>query len=119
MQELLETKWKSTRVGTPPLTDTESDHFLSKLENGWVVVNSEMNKLTKTFKFPNFAKALAFINKVGEFAEEKNHHPDLTLTWGKASVTIYTHRIKGLAEMDFVYAAHVEKIYQDNFGSVQ
>lgn len=114
MQDLLDTKWKSTRVGTPPLQDEELKEFQQKLNNDWQVVGDDVKKLYKEFKFPNFVRALEFINKVGDFAEEKNHHPDLTLSWGKASVTIWTHRIDGLAKMDFVYAAQVEKIYQAN-----
>ena len=62
-----------------------------------------------------FKGVQAFVNKVGEFAEEKNHHPDIYFTWGKARVTIWTHRINGLAPMDFVYAANIEKIFQDNY----
>ena len=114
MKELLETPWKTTRVGTPPLEGEELAKYLSILGNEWEV--TEGKQLVKEFKFPTFSKALEYTNKVGTFADEKNHHPDIHLAWGKAKVVIWTHRISGLAEMDFVWAANIEKIHQDQFG---
>ncbi|MHA2502234.1 MAG: 4a-hydroxytetrahydrobiopterin dehydratase [Candidatus Kariarchaeaceae archaeon] len=113
MEEFLTTKWKSTRVDTPPMTAEEAADHRSKLGNGWDVTDGKM--LEKTFKFTNFNRALQFTTEVGNFADEKNHHPDIHLAWGKAKVVIWTHRINGLALMDFVWAAHVEKIYQDTY----
>ncbi|MCH8907041.1 MAG: 4a-hydroxytetrahydrobiopterin dehydratase [Candidatus Heimdallarchaeota archaeon] len=112
MQELLDTEWKATTVGTPPLQDDELNSYLSKLGNGWQVASGQ---LEKEFKFPTFNQALEYTNKVGTFADEKDHHPDIHLAWGKAKVVISTHHISGLAHMDFVWAANVEKIYQDEF----
>ncbi|MCG8468130.1 MAG: 4a-hydroxytetrahydrobiopterin dehydratase, partial [Gemmatimonadetes bacterium] len=67
--------------------------------------------LEKEYTFPDFATALSFINRVGAMAEEQNHHPDLYFTWGKARVTIWTHKIDGLTESDFVFAAKTEALY--------
>ena len=66
--------------------------------------------LLKSFKFPDFRKALDFVNRVGAIAEEQGHHPVLTFTWGKADITIYTHKINGLTESDFILAAKIDII---------
>jgi 4a-hydroxytetrahydrobiopterin dehydratase len=64
----------------------------------------------RRISFPNFVKALAFVNKVGEIAEDQGHHPDIFLAWGKVSITICTHKINGLAESDFILATKIDEI---------
>ena len=73
---------------------------------GWEVV--EEHHLRRTFKFKNFREALGFVNRVGELAEEQGHHPDISFGWGYAEVTVFTHKIDGLTESDFVFAAKVD-----------
>jgi 4a-hydroxytetrahydrobiopterin dehydratase len=68
--------------------------------------------LFRVFRFPDFRKALDFVNRAGAVAEEQAHHPDLLLAWGKVEVTIYTHKIDGLTESDFVLAAKIGRLYQ-------
>lgn len=114
MEKLLEVRWKSTRVGTPPLDGVELSSYLDELGHDWMVIKKPVNKLTKEFSFINFNKALKFVNLVGEYSDMRNHHPNIELSWGKATITIWTHRINGLSIMDFVYAASVEKLYLDN-----
>ena len=63
-----------------------------------------------TFAFGDFREALAFVNKVGEIAESEGHHPDILLAWGKAEITIWTHKINGLTESDFILAAKIDKL---------
>jgi 4a-hydroxytetrahydrobiopterin dehydratase len=63
----------------------------------------------KEFTFKNFTEALAFVNRVGDVAEEQNHHPDLYLAWGKVRVEIWTHKINGLTESDFIFAAKADQ----------
>ncbi len=75
-----------------------------------VVEDGGVKKLQRTFKFKNFAQALAFTNAVGEIAEEEGHHPVIELTWGRATVTWYTHKIKGLHQNDFVMAAKTDEL---------
>ncbi len=70
----------------------------------------EDHHLEKEFKFQNFREALGFTNKVGELAEQQNHHPDIYLAWGRVKLTLWTHKINGLAESDFVFAAKVNKL---------
>ena len=65
---------------------------------------------SRAFKFPDFVQALAFVNKVGAIAEEQGHHPDILLSWGKAEVTTWTHKINGLTESDFILAAKIDKL---------
>ena len=73
---------------------------------GWEVV--EEHHLRRTFKFKNFREALGFVNRVGELAEEQGHHPDISFGWGYTEVTVFTHKIDGLTESDFVFAAKVD-----------
>lgn len=92
--------------GVPPLTGAQLMGLLKLLNHDWRVV--EEHHLEKEYQFPNFVDALAFTNKVGAIAEEQNHHPDILTTWGKTKVTIWTHKIDGLTESDFIFAAKVE-----------
>ena len=98
------------RGGVPPLTRAEIEPLLKQLGAGWTVVHD--HHLSKTYKFPDFAKALAFTNRVGAIAEEQGHHPDIELAWGRVGLTIWTHAIDGLTESDFILAAKVEKASQ-------
>ena len=64
---------------------------------------------SKEYIFSDFRKALDFTVKVGELAENQNHHPDIYLAWGKVKVTIWTHKIDGLTESDFILAAKADQ----------
>ena len=92
--------------GVPPLKGVELDALRRQLGNGWNVVNE--HHLEKTYAFPDFQTALDFTNNVGAIAEHEGHHPDIYLAWGKVGVTLWTHKIDGLTESDFVLAAKVE-----------
>ncbi|OHC01690.1 MAG: 4a-hydroxytetrahydrobiopterin dehydratase [Planctomycetes bacterium RIFCSPLOWO2_12_FULL_40_19] len=93
--------------GVPPLKGEELEQLKEQVD-GWDVIDE--HHITKTYKFPNFVKALAFVNKVGEIAEEQGHHPDIFLTWGKAGIKTWTHKIDGLTESDFILAAKIDEI---------
>ncbi|HEV2420518.1 MAG TPA: 4a-hydroxytetrahydrobiopterin dehydratase [Candidatus Acidoferrales bacterium] len=95
------------RGGAPPMKGSELNGYLKQV-SGWKAVNE--HHLTKTFTFPDFKQALAFVNKVGAIAEEQGHHPDILLTWGKAEVTTWTHKIDGLTESDFILAAKIDQL---------
>jgi 4a-hydroxytetrahydrobiopterin dehydratase len=95
------------RGGVPPLSAEERAPLLAQLE-GWNVV--EDHHLSKLYTFPNFVDALAFVNRVGEVAEKNGHHPDVLLSWGKARVDIWTHKIDGLTQSDFVLAAKCDQV---------
>ncbi|HEU5451501.1 MAG TPA: 4a-hydroxytetrahydrobiopterin dehydratase [Terriglobales bacterium] len=95
------------RGGVPPLKGQELAALKAQVP-GWETINE--HHLHKTYTFPDFAKALAFVNRVGEVAEQQGHHPDILLTWGKVEITIWTHKIDGLTESDFILAAKIEKL---------
>lgn len=95
------------RGGVPPLKGEELASLHKQVE-GWEVV--EEHHIKKTFKFPDFRQALAFVNKVGKVAEEQGHHPDIYLTWGKVEISIWTHTIDGLTESDFILAAKIDRL---------
>lgn len=94
--------------GTPPLRGAEVDDLLARLGNDWRVV--EEHHLEKEFPFKNFREALEFTNRVGDLAEEQGHHPDIHVAWGKVRLTVWTHKIDGLTESDFVFAAKSDRV---------
>ena len=93
--------------GVPPLKGAELSALGAKLGHGWKV--SGEHHLEKAFAFPDFKSALEFTNRVGAIAEEQGHHPDIFLAWGKVEVKIWTHKIDGLTESDFILAAKIEE----------
>jgi 4a-hydroxytetrahydrobiopterin dehydratase len=95
------------RGGVPPLAGKELKKLAQQLPH-WRVVDA--HHITRTFTFPDFRQALEFVNKVGELAEEQGHHPDILLSWGKAEVTTWTHKINGLTESDFILAAKIDQL---------
>lgn len=94
--------------GVPPLEGRELRTLHEELDAEWKVVDE--HHLEKSFDFDDFVGALEFVNRVGELAEEQGHHPNLFLTWGEARVQIWTHKIDGLTESDFILAAKIEEL---------
>ena len=94
--------------GMPPLSAADIDRLSMELGGDWHVVES--HHLEKCWKFKNFREALDFTNRVGELAECEEHHPDVFLAWGKVKLTLYTHKIDGLTENDFILAAKIEEL---------
>ena|SRR5437588_12926416 len=95
------------RGGVPALKGAELKKLSAQVP-GWEVVNE--HHLHRTYSFPDFRTALDFVNRVGELAEQQGHHPDIVLTWGKVEITIWTHKIDGLTESDFILAAKIEQL---------
>ena len=95
--------------GVPPLKGEELDRLKQQLPS-WQVVDG--HHLLRSFAFPDFRTALDFVNKAGAIAEEEGHHPDVFLSWGKVEVKIWTHKIDGLTESDFILAAKIGNLYQ-------
>jgi 4a-hydroxytetrahydrobiopterin dehydratase len=107
MSELAAKQCVPCKGGVPPLAGRELEELLAQLgPNGWRVVDG--HHLEKSYKFPDFVQALAFVNRVGAIAEEQGHHPDIALGWGKVGITTWTHKIDGLTESDFVLAAKAD-----------
>jgi len=78
------------------------------VNNGWHVIKA--HHLEKEYKLEDFKEALDFTNRIGKLAESQDHHPDIYLTWGKVKVTIWTHKIDGLTESDFIFAAKTDQL---------
>jgi 4a-hydroxytetrahydrobiopterin dehydratase len=106
MSELAGKDCVPCRGGLPPLKGDDLNVLLEKLGGGWKIVDE--HHLEKEYKFKDFREALDFTNRVGELAEEQGHHPDIYLAWGKVRVTIWTHKIDGLTESDFILAAKAD-----------
>lgn len=107
MNELSKKKCVPCSKGTPPLKGTKITPLLQQLK-GWKVVDE--HHLEKEYSFPNFKEALAFTNKVGQIAEQEGHHPDIYLSWGKVKIQLFTHKISGLSENDFILAAKCDAL---------
>lgn len=107
MSELAARTCVPCRGGVPPLRGAELD-ALRRQVPAWEVVNE--HHLRRAFKFPDFRQALDFVNRAGALAEEQGHHPDILLSWGKAEVTLWTHKIDGLTESDFIMAAKIDQL---------
>ena len=114
MSELAEKSCVPCRGGVPPLRGAAIGELREQLDPSWQVERE--HHLERTFEFPDFRQALAFTNRVGAVAEEQQHHPDIHLAWGKVVVTIWTHKIDGLTESDFVFAAKVDRLAADTAG---
>jgi 4a-hydroxytetrahydrobiopterin dehydratase len=107
MSELANKTCVPCKGGVPPLKGTELQKLLKQLDN-WKVI--EEHHLEKGYDFSDFLSALAFVQRVGELAEQQGHHPDILLRWGKVKITIWTHKIEGLTESDFILAAKIDEL---------
>ena len=96
------------RGGIAPLTKNEYEPLLAELGEEWEVIDT--HHLEKTILLKNFAEALTFTNQVGSIAEKEGHHPDIELGWGRVKIIIWTHKIDGLSESDFILAAKISAI---------
>ncbi|PYV27214.1 MAG: 4a-hydroxytetrahydrobiopterin dehydratase [Acidobacteria bacterium] len=107
MTELASKTCVPCRGGVPPLKGAQLDAYVRQVP-GWDVGGEQ--HIHKVFTFPDFRQALDFVNRVGELAEQQGHHPDILLTWGKVEVTLWTHKIDGLTESDFIMAAKIDQL---------
>ena len=94
--------------GVPPLTAAEIAPLLAQLDS-WEVEHDR--RLRRVYSVKNFAQAMALANRIGAIAEEQAHHPDLHVAWGRVGVEVWTHKIDGLTESDFVFAAKLDRAY--------
>jgi 4a-hydroxytetrahydrobiopterin dehydratase len=93
--------------GVPPMSALEIQETLRQVPE-WKAVDN--HHLTRTFTFRDFKQALDFVNRAGAIAEQQGHHPDIFLAWGKAEITLWTHKVNGLTHSDFVMAAKIDQI---------
>lgn len=97
------------------LKATEIHDHMKDLDDEW---EQESNHhIRRKFEFDDFEEALDFVNEVGEIAEEQGHHPVINdFTWGRATIKLYTHKIDGLHENDFIMAAKIDEMFEKSYG---
>ena len=108
MNELASRHCVPCRGGVPPLKGAAIHALHDQLGREWRVVDE--HHLERELRFKNFRAALDFTIRVGELAEHQGHHPDISLAWGKVTLTIWTHKIDGLTESDFIFAAKASEL---------
>jgi 4a-hydroxytetrahydrobiopterin dehydratase len=107
-EQLADMKCVPCRGGVPPIKGADLEKLHRRVPR-WTVENE--HHIHREFQFPDFQQALDFVNRVGALAEEQGHHPDIQLTWGKAGFTLWTHKIDGLTESDFIMAAKIDRLH--------
>ena len=112
MSKLHEMKCVACRGGEPPLDDAQIAELHPEVRDWEIREVDGVKRLERTFKFSNFADAMAFTTRVGEAAEAEDHHPRLTTEWGRATVQWWTHKIRGLHRNDFIMAAKTDRLLQ-------
>ena len=114
MSDLASRECVPCRGGVEPMSGDHLQRWYAELGNGWQLIDD--HHLEKEYRFDNFVQALAFTNRVGALAEEVDHHPDIRLGWGRVHLTLYTHKIDGLAEADFIWAAKADRAVDEPAG---
>lgn len=94
--------------GVPPLPAEEVQKLLKEVGKNWIL--NQEGHLYKEYTFKDFKSTMNFANKVAEISEKEGHHPDLRIAWGKCAIEIWTHKIGGLTESDFILGAKIEAI---------
>ena len=107
---LADEKCVPCRGGIPPMEESRAKELLRELDDGWHL-NSN-GHLERKYVFPDFAQAMALANNLADLAEDEGHHPDLYIAWGKCKVEIWTHKISGLTESDFYFAAKADRAFR-------
>ena len=110
MTELAKEKCEACRKGAPTVTAEEMEALKPQVPEWTIVEREGIPRLERVFEFPDFVQALAFTNRVGDIAEEEDHHPTLLTEWGRVTVTWWTHKIRGLHRNDFVMAARTDEV---------
>lgn len=113
MSDLAQKKCAPCQGGSPRLDNIRIEELLKQID-GWAVENQ--HHLMRTYRFPDFVRALVAVNRIGAIAEQEGHHPDIFLTWGQVGVKIWTHSIDGLSESDFILAAKIDRTLSAGFG---
>jgi len=108
MTELAAKTCTPCRGGVAPLGPEEAEAYLREAE-GWQL-RDDGKRIERTYRFKNFKQALEFVDRVGALAEAEGHHPDITFGWGYATISLHTHKIKGLHENDFIMAAKINRL---------
>ncbi len=111
MSELSQQHCEACRADAPKISEEELRELMPKIPDWEVIVVDGIMQLSRDFSFSNFVDAMAFSNRVGDIAEEVNHHPAILTEWGKVRVTWWSHKIKGLHKNDLIMAARTDDVY--------
>lgn len=109
---LMGQKCVACRRDSPAVTEAQITEFKPQVPDWQIVVEEDMPRLLRVFKFSDFKQAMAFAVKVGELAEQEGHHPRIVLEWGKVAVTWWTHKIRNLHVNDFIAAAKTDRLFR-------
>jgi 4a-hydroxytetrahydrobiopterin dehydratase len=112
MENLGNMKCEACKEGAPTVTPEEIYELMPSIPKWLITEDFYINKLERTFQFSNYKNCIEFTVKVGEIAEEENHHPAILTEWGKVTVSWWSHKIKGLHKNDFIMAAKTDKVYE-------
>ena len=110
MKELSEKTCSACEIGAPLVPHDQQIDLLKELDD-WIIDNSDISKLIKEFKFDNYEQSIRFTNLIANLAEAQDHHPKITLEWGKVNLEWWSHKIKGLHMNDFICAAKSDEIF--------
>ena len=110
MNTLTNEKCTACRRDSPRVTEAEIQDLKTQVPDWTLVERETIQRLEHVFRFRNFAEALSFTNRVGALAEAEGHHPTILTEWGQVTVTLWTHKIRGLHRNDFVMAAKIDSL---------
>ena len=113
--ELTAKTWIPCRGGIPPLTEEKARDYAAATP-AWALLEKG-TRLVRRFEFRDFRAAMGFVNRVADLAEEEGHHPDIAIHWNKVELTLWTHKIGGLHENDFILAAKIDRLLEEPSGS--
>ena len=113
MNKLINKKCEACRIDAPKVTDEEIPSLMSQIPLWDIIEENKIKKLTCLFKFSDYEQSLVFTNKVATLADEEDHHPQITLEWGKVKVIWWSHKIHGLHQNDFICAAKTDRLYKN------
>jgi 4a-hydroxytetrahydrobiopterin dehydratase len=110
MDALTKEKCTACRRDSPRATEAEIGELKPQIPEWTLLEREGIERLERVYPFANFAEALRFTNRVGALAEEEGHHPAILTEWGRVTVTLWTHKIRGLHRNDFIMAAKVDSL---------
>lgn len=111
MNDLSEQGCEACRADAPRISDADLKRLITEISDWEIIVVDGIMQLRREFKFRDFAQAMAFSNRVGDLAEDANHHPAILTEWGRVNVTWWSHKIRGLHKNDLIMAARTDKVY--------
>ena len=109
MNDLASNTCEACRIDAPKVSGDEANILLKEIDN-WDLLSEGIKKLKKTFSFSSYKDSLDFTNKVSDMADKEDHHPEITLEWGKVTVVWWSHKIEGLHKNDFICAAKTDQL---------